>query len=204
MTETPGHDTSGGVAVSAHAQDSPVGSATRRGAVDRPVDIALLILRLGVGAAILQAGLIKAFDFSMTVQFMTDAGWRLPAFAAFMVTATEVVSGLALLLGVLSPLAGCAALSAMLCAWAVNVSGAAFWSEPFNVPFFMGLGGAVLLFAGAGAYSVDARFLPRLTWSPRMQVALVALAVIAAIVTWVALYGVNPIHFTAPPAPTAA
>ncbi|PRC48978.1 DoxX family protein, partial [Mycobacterium sp. ITM-2017-0098] len=145
------------------------------------------------GAAILQAGLIKASDFAMTVQFLTDAGWRLPAFAAFMVTATETVSGIALLLGVLSPLAGCAALGSMLCAWAVNVSGAAFWSEPFNVPFFIGLGGAALLFAGAGRYSVDSRLLPRLTWSPRVKVALLALAFIAAIVTWVALYGVNPI-----------
>jgi putative oxidoreductase len=33
-------------------------------------DVGLLILRIGVGAAILQAGLIKAFDFSATVGFM--------------------------------------------------------------------------------------------------------------------------------------
>lgn len=164
-------------------------------------DVGLLVLRLGIGAALLQAGLIKVSDFPMTVQFMGDAGWRLPAFAAFMVTATETISGIALLLGVLTPLAGCAALGVMLCAWAVNVSGAAFWSEPFNVPFLLGLGAATLIFTGAGRYSVDHRMLSRIVWSTRVRVALVALAFVVAVLTWVALYGVNPIHFTAPPAP---
>lgn len=185
------------------AENPARGSAPRRDTIDNTAAVGLLLLRLGVGAALVQAGLIKASDFTMTVQFLTDAGWRLPAFAAVMVTATETVSGVALLLGVLTPLAGCAALGAMLCAWAVNVSGAAFWSEPFNVPFFIGLGGAALLFAGAGAYSVDHRFLPHLAWSPRAKGALLVLAVVAAIVTWVALYGVNPIHLTAPAAPPA-
>lgn len=201
MTDTSGHNTPGPATVTDRTQHLDSRSASGPGPGDHTVDVGLLILRLGIGAAILQAGLIKATDFSMTVQFMTDAGWRLPAFAAFMVTATETVSGVALLLGVLSPLAGCAALGSMLCAWAVNVSGAAFWSEPFNVPFLMGLGGAALLFAGAGAYSVDSRLLARLYWSPRVKLALLGLALVAAIVTWVALYGVNPIHFTAPQAP---
>ncbi|OAN41515.1 DoxX family protein [Mycolicibacterium iranicum] len=175
-------------------------TATRVSA-DTTVSTGLLLLRLGIGAAILQAGLIKAADFGVAVQFLTDAGWRLPGFAAFMVTAAETLAGIGLLLGVLTPLAGSAALGAMLCAWAVNVSGAAFWSEPFNVPFLIGLGGAALLLTGAGAYSVDARALGRLTWSPRLKLALLALAFVVAVVTWVALNGSNPIHFTAPTAP---
>ncbi|MCV7368589.1 DoxX family protein [Mycolicibacterium duvalii] len=164
----------------------------------RAVSIGLLILRLAVGAAILQAGLIKAFDFSTTVGFMAEAGWRLPGLAAFMVTAAETLGGVGLLLGALTPLAACAVLSAMLCAWAVNVSGAAFWSEPFNVPFLIGLGAAALLFTGAGAYAVDRRLSARLSPTPRMSVLLLAVAVGAAVVTWIALYGVNPIHFTNP------
>ena len=39
----------------------------------------------------LQAGLRKALDFSTTVDFMESGGWRLPTFAAFMVTAAETV-----------------------------------------------------------------------------------------------------------------
>jgi hypothetical protein len=47
---------------------------------------------------------------------------------------------------------------------------------------------------------VDARLAGRLRWSPRVKVGLVVLAVVAAVVTWVALYGVNLIHLTTPPA----
>ena len=59
----------------------------------------MAILRVGTGAAALQAGLIKALDFPTTVGFMADAGWRLPGLAAFMVTAAETLGGLGLLLG---------------------------------------------------------------------------------------------------------
>ena len=161
-------------------------------------DIGLLILRIGVGAAILQAGLIKAFDFGTTVSFMESSGWRLPKFAAFMVTASETLGGIGLLVGALTPLAACAVLAAMIDAWAVNVSAGAFWSEPFNVPFLLAIGATALLFVGAGAYSVDARLFGKTTWSPRIAVGLLILAIAAAILTWIALNGTNPIHFSAP------
>lgn len=161
-------------------------------------DVGLLLLRLGVGAAILQAGLIKAFDFSTTSQFMADAGWRLPKFAAFMVTAAETLGGIGLLVGALTPLAACAAVGSMLCAWAVNVSGTAFWSEPFNIPFLIGVGAVALLFTGAGGYSVDRLAFDRPHWPKRVTVTLLVLAFVAAVLTWVALYGVNPIHLTTP------
>lgn len=161
-------------------------------------DTGLLLLRLGIGAAALQAGLIKAFDFATTAQFMTDGGWRLPTFAAFMVTASETLGGIGLLLGALTPLAACAVLGSMLCAWAVNVSGMAFWSEPFNVPFLIGLGAAALLFTGAGTYSADARALKRSAWPKPITLGLLVLALASASITWVALYGVNPIHLTGP------
>jgi len=164
----------------------------------RVADVGLLILRIGVGAAILQAGLIKAFDFSATVGFMESAGWRLPALAAFMVTAAETLGGLGLIFGVVTPLAACAVVASMIDAWAVNVSTAAFWSEPFNVPFLIGLGAAALLFTGAGAYSVDAKVFGRTVWSTRIVLGLLIVAFAAAIVTWIALYGVNPIHFSPP------
>ncbi|MGE2836437.1 DoxX family protein [Mycobacterium sp. SMC-4] len=164
----------------------------------QPLDIGLLILRLAVGAAILQAGLIKALDFSATAGFMAEAGWRLPTLAAFMVTTAETLGGVGLLLGALTPVAACAVFSAMLCAWAVNVSGAAFWSEPFNTPFLIGLGAAALLFTGSGRYSVDRRLPERFRPSLRISVVLLLVAIVAAVLTWVALYGVNPIHFTAP------
>ena len=164
----------------------------------RPLAIGLLILRLGLGAAVLQAALIKLSDFPVTVGFMADAGWRPPLLAAVMVTTAEALGGIGLVLGLLTPLAGCAVLSSMACAWAVNVSTAAVWAQPFNEPFLIGLGAAALLFTGAGGYAVDTRLEGRLTWSLRVKVALLVVAFGAAVVTWIALYGVNPIHFTAP------
>jgi putative oxidoreductase len=161
-------------------------------------DIGLLILRIGVGAAMLQAGLRKVFDFNTTVGFMETGGWRLPKFAAFMVTAAETLGGIGLLLGVLTPLAACAVIAAMIDAWAVNVSAAPFWSDPFNAPFLIGLGATALLFTGAGAYSVDTRVLGRTGWSARIAVGLLIVAIVAAVLTWVVLNGTNPIHFTAP------
>ena len=124
-------------------------------------DAGLLVLRIGVGATMIQAGLRKAFDFNTTVAFMEGGGWRLPNFAAFMVTAAETAGGIGLLLGLLTPLAACAVIAAMIDAWAVNVSAATFWSEPFNVPFLVAVGAAALLLTGAGSYSVDARIFGR-------------------------------------------
>ena len=160
------------------------------------IDIGLLILRIGVGAAIIQAGLIKAFDFGTTVGFMESGGWSLPTFAALMVSVAETAGGIGLVLGVLTPLAACSVIGAMICAWAVNVSEGAFWSQPFNVPFLLFLGAVTLLFTGAGAYSVDAQVLGRPRWTPRIAVGLLVLAFAVAILTWILLNGTNPIHYS--------
>ena len=161
-------------------------------------DIGLLILRIGVGAAMIQAGLIKAFDFGTTVGFMESGGWRLATFAALLVTVAETAGGIGLILGLLTPLSACAVAGAMICAWAVNVSQAAFWSQPFNVPFLLFVGATALLFTGAGDYSLDAKVFGKVHWSPKIAVGLLVLAFAVAILTWVVLNGTNPIHFSSP------
>lgn len=161
-------------------------------------DVGLLILRIGVGAAIIQAGLIKALDFGATAGFMESGGWNLPTLAALMVTVTETAGGIGLVIGLLTPLSACAIVGAMICAWAVNVSQGAFWSEPFNVPFLLFIGAATLLFTGAGSYSVDAKVFGKPRWSPKIAVGLLVLAFAVAVLTWVLLNGENPIHFSSP------
>lgn len=161
-------------------------------------DLGLLILRIGVGAAMIQAGLIKALDFSTTAGFMEAGGWSLPTLGALMVTIAETAGGIGLILGLLTPLSACAVVGAMICAWAVNVSQAAFWSEPFNVPFLLFIGAASLLFTGAGEYSVDAKVLGRRRWPLKIALGLLALAFAVAILTWIVLNGTNPIHFSSP------
>jgi putative oxidoreductase len=161
-------------------------------------DLGLIVLRLGTGATMIQAGLIKALDFDTTVGFMETAGWRPPRLAAAMITATETTCGVALILGALTPLAACGILAAMLCAWAVNVSGSAFWSEPFNVPFLVAVAALALLLTGGGSYSLDERVWGWAQWPKLLTMALLALAVAAAVAAWVTLNGTNPIHFAAP------
>ncbi|AMD55555.1 DoxX family protein [Mycolicibacterium fortuitum subsp. fortuitum DSM 46621 = ATCC 6841 = JCM 6387] len=162
-------------------------------------DTGLLLLRIATGATMLQAGLIKAFDFGTAVGFMESSGWRLPAFGAFMVTAAETLGGIGLLLGILTPLAACAVIGRDgRRPGAVNVSADAFWSQPFNVPFLAAFGAAALLFTDAGAYSVDQRVFGRSRVSGRASVGLAFIGVAVAVVTWIALNGTNPIHFTKP------
>jgi putative oxidoreductase len=161
-------------------------------------DLGLLVLRIAVGAAMLQAGLIKALDFGTTAAFMEDGGWRMPTFAATMVTAAEVTGGIGLLLGLLTPVAACAVIAAMIDAWAVNVSGGAFWSDPFNVPFLVAFAASALLFTGAGRFSVDARVFGRSRWPALVTVGLFVVAIAAAVATWILLNGTNPIHLGNP------
>jgi uncharacterized membrane protein YphA (DoxX/SURF4 family) len=167
-------------------------------ASDSVSSFGLLVLRLAVGATALQAGLIKAFDIDSAVSFMNDNGWKMGKFAAILVTATETAGGILLLLGLLTPVAACGLIAAMADAWAVSVSGAAFWSDPFNVPFLAAFGATALLFTGAGGFSVDAKAFGRARWPGVITIALFVVAIAAAVTTWVLLNGTNPLHFTRP------
>ena len=103
-----------------------------------------------------------------------EGGWRAPTLAAFMVSAAETVGGIALILGLLTPLAAMAVVAAMIDAWAVNVSGAAFWSDPVQRAVRAGVRrGGPACSPVPGVYSLDERLWGRATW-PRL------VAVIAA------------------------
>ena len=175
---------------------------TRRRAAGRSstTDAGLLVLRIAVAATMVQSGLLKALDFDATAHFMETDGWRMSTFAAYLVTATEIAGGAALLVGLLTPLAACGVIAAMLDAWAVNVSGGAVWSDPFNIPFLLAFAATALLFTGAGNYSVDARVFGRPRWPAPVTIGLFLVAVAAAVATWVLLNGTNPLHLDRPPA----
>jgi putative oxidoreductase len=168
------------------------GTAERR--TSALTDLGLLLLRVAIGATTIQAGLIKAFGFHTTVQFFESGGWRAPKVAAAMVTAAETAGGLGLLMGLLTPIAACAVMAAMIDAWAAIGSGSAFWADPFNVPFLSAFGAAALLLIGAGAYSLDSRLFGRARWPALVTAALFLVAIAAAVATWILLNGTNPIH----------
>jgi putative oxidoreductase len=64
------------------------------------------------------------------------------------------------------------------------------------VPFLIGFGACALLFTGAGTYSVDNRLWGRASWPKLVAVTLLIVGILAAVATWVALNGTNPIHLT--------
>jgi putative oxidoreductase len=167
---------------------------------DSLTSFGLLVLRIATGATLLQAGLIKALDINAAVSFMDGNGFKMTKFAAILVTATETAGGILLLLGLLTPVAACGVIAAMIDAWAVNVSGGAFWSQPFNVPFLAAFAATALLFSGAGAYSLDAKMFGRARWPGIITVGLFLVAITAAVATWVLLNGTNPIHLSDPKA----
>jgi uncharacterized membrane protein YphA (DoxX/SURF4 family) len=158
------------------------------------------VLRIATGATMVQAGLIKALDIDSAVSFMDSNGWKMSKFAAVLVTAAETAGGIGLLLGLLTPVAACAVIAAMIDTRAVNVSAGAVWSEPFNIPFLVALGASALLFTGAGAFSVDAKVFGRARWPGFVTVGLFVVAIAAAVATWILLNGSNPIHLSNPKA----
>lgn len=160
-------------------------------------DVGLLVLRIAIGATLLQAGLNKFFDFNNTALLMAQSGWQLPKVATVMVSFAEAGGGALLIVGLLTPLAAFAVIAVMLDAWAVDVSSMSLWEQPFNHPFALALGGVTVLFAGPGWLSVDARVW-RAQWPAPVALALLLVASLVAVVTWVALNGANPIHFTTP------
>lgn len=161
-------------------------------------DFGLLVLRIAAGATMIQAGLIKALDFGTVVNYMDAGGWQSATVAALLVSVTETVGGIALMLGILTPLAASAILAAMMNAWASDVSVGAFWSNPFNVPFLVGFAALALLFTGSGRFSLDQLLWGRAAWPTLVSMVLLVVAIAAAVAVWVLLNGENPIHFTAP------
>ena len=160
-------------------------------------DVGLLVLRIAIGATLVQSGLKKFLDFDQTAVMLEQSGWQLPKVATFMIACAETGGGALLIVGLLTPLGAFAVIAAMLDAWAVNVSSMSLWEEPFNHPFALALGAVTVLFAGPGSLSADAR-LWRAQWPAPVAVGLLLVAILVAVVTWVALNGTNPIHFGTP------
>src|SRR3989338_6799362 len=67
------------------------------------VDTGLLVLRVGVGAIFIMSGWTKAADLSLTVGMFATMGFS--AFCAYLVTAVELVGGIAVLFGIYSRVA---------------------------------------------------------------------------------------------------
>jgi putative oxidoreductase len=127
-------------------------------------DIAMLVLRLGIGLIFVVHGGQKLFGWwggpgmAGWRGAMAHMGFRPAGLFAWTSAIAEFGGGLALMLGVLTPLA-----AAVLIAQSVVIIGQAHWRSGFlsrdggyEFPLALGAGSAAVLLAGAGQVSVDA------------------------------------------------
>ncbi|MGW3043600.1 DoxX family protein [Kitasatospora sp. NPDC001159] len=128
-------------------------------------DAGLLLLRLVLGLTMAAHGSQKLFGWfggggiDGTGQFFTVSGY--PAGNAMAVVAglTEVLGGVGLAVGLLTPLAGAAIVGTMVNAIAVTWGGGFFAPKGDEYELLLTAGAAALALTGPGRYAVD-RFLP--------------------------------------------
>ncbi|GAA3354543.1 hypothetical protein GCM10017744_013020 [Streptomyces antimycoticus] len=153
----------------------------------RAHDVGLLVLRLGVGLIAAARGAQHLFGWwgglgiDKTAVVFAQFGYPAPKAMAMIAGLTETFGGLALAVGLLTPLAGAAVAgtmaNAVAAAWPLGYFGG------FEFPLLIGVGAAGLALSGAGRISFDA-FLPLLR-SQRLiyGITLLVLAAILATVT---------------------
>ena len=153
------------------------------------LDVALLVLRIGVGLIFAVHGAQKLFGvwggpgFAGWKGAMTHMGYRpAGAFAAVSATA-EFAGGLLLAIGLFTPLA-----AFVLVAQSVVIIGAAHWRSGFfnkdngyEFPLALATGVVAILLAGPGAVSVDAVL--GLSIAPTVSVALFVLGIAGGLAT---------------------
>jgi putative oxidoreductase len=136
-------------------------SNTRSVASSR-VDLALLILRVGLGVVFVMHGWQKAFEFGPAglTQFFAGIGIPFAGANAIFITGLELFGGVAILAGaltrVIAPLLSATMVVAILTVHLANgfFAGANGYEFPLTLLFIS----AALTVTGAGRYSVDSRF----------------------------------------------
>jgi putative oxidoreductase len=93
-----------------------------------PTDLALAVLRIGIGGVFLAHGVNHARGRERTTRWFGSVGFRRPEVQWFAATATEVAAGAALVLGLLTGLAAAAL---------VAVVAVAFWTVHRGNGFFI-------------------------------------------------------------------
>ncbi|MFX1760009.1 Inner membrane protein yqjF [Rhodococcus gordoniae] len=122
-------------------------------------DIGILIARLVIGVIFLAHGLQKfdTWGYEGTKAGFEGMGAPAPAISAFVATWTEILGGLALILGVLVPLFGVLLFLLMLGAFfIVHIENGIYASDGgFELVAALGAGALLLAAVGSGAFGVD-------------------------------------------------
>jgi len=132
----------------------PTGTHTR-------LALALLILRLFVGFAFIQHGTGKLMHPS---EFAAEFG--IPVWLALATMSTQLIGGILLILGALTPLAALGIAGTMITATIFLINR----GEPFINPSFYLAASLCLALSGAGPWSVDAWLFGRRSNNPAVDI----------------------------------
>ena len=126
------------------------------------IDLALLLLRLGVGIVMLAHGIRHIFGggkIGGTARWFGSMGMRAPMLQAWLASVTEIGAGVLLVLGLLTPLGGAGVVGTMAVAWIANHFKNGFYifnkGEGYEYVMTLLLCGVVLGTVGPGSWSLD-------------------------------------------------
>jgi len=126
----------------------------------------IAILRIFVGGVFLAHGYLKLFKMGMagTTGFFTQLGVPLPELSAWLVALVETLGGIALILGVFTPIVGAALVGDMLGAIYFAKRGAGFFApKGYELELTLLVAAAALALTGPGSLSLKSVFRRRAT-----------------------------------------
>lgn len=127
------------------------------------IDLALVLLRFGVGAVMLAHGInhIRP-NIDGTANWFGSMGMKPPKLHAWLASITEIGCGLLLVVGLLTPFAAAGVVGVMFVAWAINHRGNGFFifrpGEGWEYVMTLGIVGVVIGAIGPGTWSLDEAF----------------------------------------------
>jgi putative oxidoreductase len=127
------------------------------------IDLALAMLRFGVGAVMLAHGINHCRpNIDGTAGWFDSMGMRPGKLNAWMATLTEIGCGALLLAGLLTPFAAAGVVGVMFVAWLINHRGNGFFifrpGEGWEYVMTLGIVGLVIGALGPGGWSLDDTF----------------------------------------------
>jgi putative oxidoreductase len=125
-------------------------------------NLALLVFRAGIGAVMLAHGLNHIYGggkIAGTGRWFESLGMRPGVLHAWLASLSEVAGGVALILGLLTPLGASAVIGTMVVAWITNHRGNGFFifrpGEGWEYVMTLTLAGFALAVLGPGEWSLD-------------------------------------------------
>ncbi len=129
------------------------------------IDLALLILRCGVGAVMLAHGINHIYGggkIAGTAGWFGSMGMKPPLVQAWLASITEVAVGVLLIVGLLTPLAAAGVIGVMVVAFVINHRGNGFFifrpGEGWEYVMTLALTGVAIGTVGPGSWSLDEAF----------------------------------------------